>query len=262
MRKVAVFSDIHGNLTALNAVYQDAQQLKATDYWFLGDLFGPGPATQKLWARLATIDPSVKLRGNWEDFFLDPQHQSPNLQIKMIETHVANHLMAVDQIKHEISDWPLHQEVVVNGIKFGLSHNLPSTNTGDTLSPRAEASSLSELFKGNRQDCDVVIYAHIHHPTMRYVDLYGLKHSSGNYDYAKADERLVLNVGSVGLPFDRPTRNYYENRAEYLLLEIGDHGEMTPNFRKVNYDHQLEVDEAHKRQLPFLDQWTRQMHLQ
>lgn len=41
--RIAVLADIHGNLTALNAVLADARQQAATDYWFLGDLFLPGP---------------------------------------------------------------------------------------------------------------------------------------------------------------------------------------------------------------------------
>ena len=46
MTTIAVFSDIHGNLAALEAVYADAIQHGSGAYWFLGDLFGPGPDVQ------------------------------------------------------------------------------------------------------------------------------------------------------------------------------------------------------------------------
>lgn len=49
MMTIAVFSDIHGNLAALEAVHADAIQHGAEIYWFLGDLFGPGPDVQPLW---------------------------------------------------------------------------------------------------------------------------------------------------------------------------------------------------------------------
>ena len=44
--RLAVFSDIHGNLTALEAVLQDMEQVGGIDLtWCLGDLaaFGPRP---------------------------------------------------------------------------------------------------------------------------------------------------------------------------------------------------------------------------
>ena len=40
--RIAVFSDVHGNTTALEAVYQDSIKQKVDKYWFLGDLFSPG----------------------------------------------------------------------------------------------------------------------------------------------------------------------------------------------------------------------------
>lgn len=48
LRKIAVFSDVHGNITALNAVLKDAKRNGATDYWFLGDLFLPGPGANDM----------------------------------------------------------------------------------------------------------------------------------------------------------------------------------------------------------------------
>lgn len=41
---IAVMADVHGNQTALAAVLADANKHAATQYWFLGDLFLPGPA--------------------------------------------------------------------------------------------------------------------------------------------------------------------------------------------------------------------------
>ena len=47
--KIAVFSDVHGNYTALKAVYEDMQEQGVTESWFLGDLFAPGSGAQDLW---------------------------------------------------------------------------------------------------------------------------------------------------------------------------------------------------------------------
>ena len=47
-QKIALLSDIHGNITALEAVLADAKKQKVTDYWFLGDLLAPGTGRRKI----------------------------------------------------------------------------------------------------------------------------------------------------------------------------------------------------------------------
>lgn len=59
IHKIAVFSDVHGNVSALDAVLRDAKQNGATDYWFLGDLFLPGPGAEQLYETMESIHPAV-----------------------------------------------------------------------------------------------------------------------------------------------------------------------------------------------------------
>lgn len=69
--KIAVFSDVHGSATGLAAVYQDAQHLGATDYWFVGDLLMPGPGVNEAWDLFCQINPSLIVRGNWDDLVIN-----------------------------------------------------------------------------------------------------------------------------------------------------------------------------------------------
>ncbi|GHP14321.1 metallophosphoesterase [Lentilactobacillus fungorum] len=264
MTKVAIFSDIHGNLNALKAFYSDSKKNGADDYWFLGDLFGPGPDTQELLEAFKEIEPSVKIRGNWEDFLINSVHNDDKElpdSIRIIESYVTNHLQNPKEISENISNWPLHQEKTINGVRIGLSHNLPDNNSNDTLSIRSESHELVELFQGPRQTLDIAIYAHIHHPTMRYIDLNCLMPNAKDYNYSQADERLVLNIGSVGLPFDKPTHLYKERRAEYLLLEIGEGGDVYPHFRRIPYDNSLEFKKASEKKLPFKERYKNSFNL-
>ena len=41
MTKIALLSDIHGNMTALEAVLADSQRAKVDEYWLLGDTLMP-----------------------------------------------------------------------------------------------------------------------------------------------------------------------------------------------------------------------------
>ena len=68
--KIAIFSDVHGNYTALKAVYEDMQEQGVTESWFLGDLFAPGSGAQDLWDLMQKINPDVYIRGNWDDLMI------------------------------------------------------------------------------------------------------------------------------------------------------------------------------------------------
>ncbi|MFT8555722.1 metallophosphoesterase family protein [Liquorilactobacillus hordei] len=257
MTKIAIFSDIHGNLSALNAFYEDAKKENVDDYWFLGDTFGPGPDVQEVWDKLLRINPSVRIRGNWEDFLIKAFLKKGDLSdsIKTIENYVIERLDNPADVCKVVEEWPLHVEKEIDGVRIGLSHNLPDDNQGDSLSVRAESINLKKLFEEKRRNLDIAIFAHIHHPTMRYIDLNCLNNNTVNYDYNKADERLILNVGSIGLPFDKPTHLYKEKRAEYLLLEVGNQGDINPQFKRINYDISCEFENALSFKLPFRKQY-------
>ena len=65
---VAVLSDIHGNLPALEAVLADAERQGASGVIIAGDFIG-GPFPQETVARLRALDGWL-IRGNGENYFL------------------------------------------------------------------------------------------------------------------------------------------------------------------------------------------------
>ncbi len=48
MAKIAIISDIHGNLTALEAVIADIKAKAVDEVWVLGDILMPGPGKTDL----------------------------------------------------------------------------------------------------------------------------------------------------------------------------------------------------------------------
>lgn len=62
LQKIAVLSDIHGNLTALKAVVKDVQLKKVDEVWVLGDLLMPGPGAKEICQLLRELEPTVFLR--------------------------------------------------------------------------------------------------------------------------------------------------------------------------------------------------------
>ncbi len=71
MEKIAVLSDIHGNMPALDAVTRDLEQRGIRQLICLGDLVGKGPDSDTSVDRIRALCQTV-IRGNWDDFISNP----------------------------------------------------------------------------------------------------------------------------------------------------------------------------------------------
>jgi|TARA_B100000315_G_scaffold256478_1_gene302492 putative phosphoesterase len=67
--KIALFSDIHGNLPALEIAIKEAGDVDG--YIVLGDVVNYGPWTNECVNMLETLPHCTKIRGNHEDFFIN-----------------------------------------------------------------------------------------------------------------------------------------------------------------------------------------------
>ncbi|MCP0887330.1 metallophosphatase family protein [Ligilactobacillus sp. WILCCON 0076] len=249
--KIAILSDVHGNLTAFEEVLKDAKNKNVTEYWFLGDIFSPGPGAQKLWDLLIQHNPSVCIRGNWDDLFVAcaagivPTDDPTLVYISKLMQSVCKHLNNCEDVTKIIKNWPLQKIVKRNGLNIGIVHNLPEMNYGQRLYPTVEQKNFDELFnefKEGRQ-LDIVIYAHTHHPLLRY----------------SSEEQLVINPGSIGQPFSNWKKLQTDLRAQYIILEIDSHGIANVEFQKVSYDYKKEAAYAKALDLPYLELYSAQL---
>lgn len=133
--KIAVLSDIHGNVTALKAVLADAQKNNAQEIWSLGDTTIGGSSTEECFQLLSEVNTTQYLMGNWETAFLSViATQSVDLD-NPSQVYFANlvqydleHLTPgrIDQIKN----LPLTGQKTIQNVNFSLTHNLPTSNKG------------------------------------------------------------------------------------------------------------------------------------
>ncbi len=77
--RIAVFSDVHGNLTALDAVLDDVNNQQVDEIVFAGDLCLVGPHPAECVARLQTANIS-SIYGNTDDWILGRQQPPSHLQ--------------------------------------------------------------------------------------------------------------------------------------------------------------------------------------
>ncbi|WP_275693226.1 metallophosphoesterase [Nocardioides sp. TF02-7] len=69
--RIALISDVHGNLTALEAVLADIEARGIERVLNLGDYVGKGPRGREVVDRCRERC-EVNLLGNWDDFLPDP----------------------------------------------------------------------------------------------------------------------------------------------------------------------------------------------
>lgn len=244
MQTIAIFSDIHGNATAFKAMLADAKAQGATDYWFLGDLLMPGPGVAEIWDLLEAIHPSQLVRGNWDDLVIHGARGEIDLKKPSHVYFARLAQFVVERLPKSalatMAAWPLRQTVTVGKLNFSLSHNLPKLNMGQALFPTNSSRKFDQLFL---PETDVALYAHVHHQLLRYG----------------SDERIILNPGSVGEPFNGQAKLQADTRAQYLILQVDEQGLAGLNFRHVAYDRKAEWRAAQAAELPYLAIYQRHL---
>ena len=232
-------SDIHGNLTALNAVADDMKNQEISDCWFLGDLVMPGPATNVLFDKLKQLNTSVYIRGNWDDCFLNVKDHTvgnhlddpSDVYIGMLGQYVAKYMSQKNE--QFLRSFPIHMIKNVNGLSINLSHNLNDLNSGPALLAEADTDHFDALFLDKH--IDIAIYGHVHHQMLRYSN----------------QDQLIINPGSIGQPFFKHAILNQDRRAQYAILEIDDQGLANVTFRKITYDLNEELTQAKEAGVPY-----------
>lgn len=79
--KIVIFSDIHGNLPALNVMLKDAGH--ADQYICLGDIVDYGPWSNECVEIVNSLDNCVVLKGNHEEYFLKRKFTGGNETAKL-----------------------------------------------------------------------------------------------------------------------------------------------------------------------------------
>ena len=232
MTKIALLSDIHGNMTALEAVLADSQRAKVDEYWLLGDTLMPGTGRRALLDLLEELPITVKVLGNWEDSMwramkgmLDPKRSSHRYLMRqcqyILEEINPQEIEAMQEMPMQV-----HREI-------GITHHLPDKNWGRELIHIGEQKDFDRLV--TNPACDIAVYGHIHQQFFRY--------GSGG--------ELILNPGSIGQPFFLEKNLRKDLRAMYAILELDEVGLKDVDFRRVDYDVARELQLAKDLHLPY-----------
>ena len=208
--KIVLLADLHGNMTATEAMERELDQIKPDDIWFLGDAVGKGPESDKTcdWVRNHCRH---WIAGNWD---------------RGLRMYPEYNEFYNRQVGPERREWldslPLEDELEISGFRFRLVH-------GRFLDPLYLSFDPDEKlregfrFHDGRPDATGLICADSHRPFIRPL--------VGGY---------ALNTGSVG-------NNLSVARAHALLLE-GEAGTEPAPLRittlSVPYDNHKAAERA------------------
>jgi predicted phosphodiesterase len=216
--RILVISDIHANLTALDAVIEDAGQVDAV--WCLGDLVGYGPDPNEVIDRIASLPYTLCVLGNHDAAALG-QIDLDSFNTEARETTLWNQDSLTKESKYYLTS--LRKKTVRHG--FTLTHGSPRNSIWEYILDVESAADNLDYFI-----TPFCLIGHTHIPIIYHTkngksSLYAM--NSDNPLSTQLTGRAILNPGSVGQPRDA------DPRACYAILDLRD---KTWDQRRVSYD--------------------------
>ena len=213
--KVAIFSDVHGNSIALDALLAEIADLGGVNaYWVVGDLVALGPDPTGCLQRLMKLENALFVRGNTDRYTLTGE-LSASLPVVSDNMPLADVQQVLEMSRSfawtrgavsaaNAYDWlaaiPVEQRITLpDGTRVLVVHAAPGTDDGTGILAEMPDDELAGMVQGT--EADLIIVAHTHQPLDRTVN--GVR---------------ILNLGCTALPL------LAERRAMWTLLEADESG--------------------------------------
>ena len=185
MKKIAIFSDIHGNFQALKSITEAIDREEFDEVICLGDIIGIGPDSSKCLELI--MDSNIKmLKGNHE--------------IYQINDDIASKLLSDNEMRHKewikaslsdkeieyIKNLPMEYEELLGGQLFTFSHFLLN-ETKDYYYPLELLKDQSIFEVSNKYETNYMFVGHSHEA------------------FTLSNDNIITCVGSSGCRKDNVT---------------------------------------------------------
>jgi predicted phosphodiesterase len=220
--KRALISDIHSNLEALDAVLEDIRQQGINEVYCLGDIVGYGPNPLECLEKVMDLD--VCIRGNHDDAVLsDPDGFNIVALYAILWTRT--------QLKGR------RPTSTAATLRWNYLDGLPRNHTegefmfvhGSPREPTNEYVFCADIYNNQKMEAlfsrieRYCFQGHTHMPGV-FTRREFLSPHDCSFQYRLTDEKVMINVGSVGQPRDG------DPRACYVVLM-----DDRVTFRRVEY---------------------------
>jgi predicted phosphodiesterase len=221
--RIALVSDVHSNLPALEAVLRDIGTREVAATYHLGDLVGYAPWPNET-VDLIRHEAMQGVAGNYDSTVAtgykhcgcryedSRQEELSHLSYEWTRKHVSA------ETRTFLGALPFRLDVLPNGghtsgPRLILVHGTPTLNTLYWTEDRPDSFCLKMAETAGAKPGDVIAFGHTHKPWHRTIA--GI---------------TFVNTGSVGRPKDG------DWRAGYVLLELGGEGGAVVDTIRVEYD--------------------------
>jgi putative phosphoesterase len=221
--RIAIVSDVHGNLTALDAVLADLRAVSPDLVLHGGDLGEGGARPAEVVQRirdlgwrgvLGNVDEMTARPDSFEEFVRPlPQLETTWSAIREMADWTR------DQHTEEQIQWLGALPLTWTDGSIALLHASPTT-TWRSPTPESKDEDFEATYQPLSQS--TIVYGHIHRPFVR-----------------KIRSKTIVNSGSVGLPYDG------DQRACYLVWTDG-----SVEIRRVAYDVERELEAVRASGIP------------
>lgn len=201
-KKIAIITDIHGNLFLLNKVLKELEKENIDDYIFCGDNITDGFDNEKILNKIKSLTSNVIL-GNREKSILEYDNkswQNKKQWKSMLYTYNSLSKENLDYLK----TLNIYKIITINNVKICISHGSPY-NIRDLV-----CFNSYEIFDKLIADfnCDIYLFGHTHKEYM-----------------TKYKDKLFINTGTLSLPTNNKAVSTYgiltidEKDIKYTLKE-------------------------------------------
>jgi len=245
--KIALFSDIHANLPALEAFFKDVDRRKPDAIYCLGDLVGynvwPNEVINEIRKRnIPTIAGNYDFGiGRTSDDCGCAYKSDTEKDMGKISISYTNSVIKADERKY-LRTLPAHIRLEFNlnedKLNLLLVHGSPRKINEYLFEDRDEKSLIRIM---EQADADIMCFGHTHKPFKRTLN-------SGQEN--KNHFRHAINIGSVGKPKDN------DSRGCYALLTIDDNSNaqvaesISAEFIRFSYDIERAAEAVENSPLP------------
>lgn len=226
MKRIAIISDIHANLPALEKVLDDIHsEFKADQIYCLGDLTDGAPWTNEVIDLIRQHDiPTImgnhdeRIAFDYEVFPL--KKHTLEEQLARAETIRQTKETISENNREYLSELKPYIKFSYAGISFLLVHGSPKNNE-EYIYDNHDTESIIGMFKS--YNTDVIVCGHTHLSFIKKIFIDG-------------KPKLFINAGSVGR-----SKESNGGKAVYLQLTINEEGctfdeKVKLTLRKIDYD--------------------------
>lgn len=187
--KIAIFSDIHGNIYSLEKALKIISKYKPDKYLFLGDMAGYYYNQNECISLLDDLPNLISIKGNHDQYFLNSL-KNQNIIEQLDKKYGQSYSMLYKNITKQSLDFFYNLKPHYKTNTYEAYHGSPDNNLEGYIYPNSNIEFNINI--------PIIFTGHTHYPMQKYTN-----------------KTLILNPGSIG-----QARDF--NEGSFMIVDINE----------------------------------------